>query len=124
MGDDRLYFFPYIQTKTVRDRSKYPGINYGTLAGYDGHEKEKSQIDYSEYLPKKSMIKRYTNRSSSNSYRVKIIRDGDQLTYMHNRIGTSKNSIAYDVVLKIDKEYIFESFSGIIPRPSGRNHMI
>jgi hypothetical protein len=87
---------------------KYPGINYGTLAGYDGHEKEKSQIDYSEYLPKKSMIKRYTNRSSPGFYGVKIIRDGDQLTYMHNRIGTSKNSIAYDVVLKIDKEYIFE----------------
>ncbi len=69
---------------------------------------DKSQIDYAEYLPQKSMIKAYTHRSSSNPYKVKIVREDNQLTYMHNRFGIYSDGIAYDVVLKIDKEYIFE----------------
>ena len=72
------------------------------------NKNDKSQIDYAEYLPQKSMVKRYTNRSSSGSEGVKIIRDGNQLTYMYNRIGASRGSISYDIVLKIDREYIFE----------------
>lgn len=73
------------------------------------NQNSKRPIDYAAYLPQKSMIKKYVNRSHPvPSGGVKIIRKGKQLTYVHNLIGASDGAISYSVELEIDKEYIFE----------------
>ncbi|SFV61560.1 hypothetical protein MNB_SV-14-1684 [hydrothermal vent metagenome] len=64
---------------------------------------KKTKIDYAQYLPKKSMIKRYTNQSG-----VKIERDRNKLVYTYNLIDASEGDISYTKEYTIDKDYIFQ----------------
>ena len=68
---------------------------------------KKTKIDYAQYLPKESMIKRYTNRSSTvPASGVKIERDGDKLVYLYNVIGAFEGDMSYTKEYTIDKDYI------------------
>jgi len=69
---------------------------------------KKTKIDYTNYLPKESMIKYYTNRSSSTTppSGVKIDRKGDKLIYLYNVIGASEGDISYTKEYTIGKESI------------------
>ena len=70
---------------------------------------KKTKIDYAQYLPSKSMIKRYINRSSIGSPSgVKIERKGDKLVYLYNVIGASEGDISYTQEYVVDKDYIFK----------------
>lgn len=83
----------------------------GCVASQNNQNREKTKIDLAEYLPSKSMIKKYTYKSkapwlkgeSSGIDKIKITVGKNKISFYHEQ-----EPISYTTVTKIGKKFITE----------------